>query len=262
MKNILFKFVAIGFGSLGAFFALGVLALLFAEEWSIYHVIIFFVVAAISLFLARKTWILSNKSRNDTEQPRQQKPRDISSPSNYDTTPASEYAFTYIDSKGTVSERVVIFRNVSLNDYNDNIYLEGMCKEKQAFRTFMAKSMSELVNIDTGECIINPFKYFKAIIEEDMGTDQVVHQNKLITRSCITSICFTGFKKADKEQLVALAEENGINVRNSVVKSLDMLCYGTLPAPAKREKAVSQGVAMVNKEQFENFIETGEIPLY
>ncbi|TCW22676.1 BRCT domain-containing protein [Vibrio crassostreae] len=73
-------------------------------------------------------------------------------------------------------------------------------------------------------------------------------------------VCFTGFAKADKESLMNLAEQNSMLVRSSVTKHLDILCYGHNAGPKKLEKALDQGVFILNKSQFETMIETGEIP--
>ncbi|MFS1905485.1 hypothetical protein BCU30_004625 [Vibrio lentus] len=73
-------------------------------------------------------------------------------------------------------------------------------------------------------------------------------------------VCFTGFAKADKEALVKISENNEMVVRASVTKHLDILCYGYNAGPKKLEKALCQGVFILNKAQFETMIETGEIP--
>lgn len=81
-----------------------------------------------------------------------------------------------------------------------------------------------------------------------------------VSRPDTFDICFTGFKKADKEELIKLAKENNINIHVSVVQHLDMLCYGYNAGPVKLKKALSQGALIASRAQFENFLETGEIP--
>ncbi len=73
-------------------------------------------------------------------------------------------------------------------------------------------------------------------------------------------VCFTGFAKVDKEFLTQLAENNSMFVRSSVTKHLDILCYGYNAGPTKLAKALEQGVFILNKGQFEEMIETGEVP--
>ncbi len=81
-----------------------------------------------------------------------------------------------------------------------------------------------------------------------------------ISRPDAFDICFTGFKKADKEELTKLAQDNDINICKSITLHLDMLCYGYNAGPIKLRKAMNKGIFIVNREQFENFLETGEIP--
>ena len=81
-----------------------------------------------------------------------------------------------------------------------------------------------------------------------------------ISRPDAFDICFTGFKKADKEELVKLAKDNDINVCQNVTLHLNMLCYGYNAGPVKLKKAMAKGVFIVNRDQFESFLETGEIP--
>lgn len=81
-----------------------------------------------------------------------------------------------------------------------------------------------------------------------------------ISRPDTFDICFTGFKKADREHLTELAIQNGINIHVSVVQHLDMLCYGYNAGPMKLRKAIKQGAIVATRAQFEEFLETGEIP--
>lgn len=73
-------------------------------------------------------------------------------------------------------------------------------------------------------------------------------------------VCFTGFSKADKTELANLANEKNMMVRQSVTKHLDILCYGYNAGPKKLESALSQGVMILNRNQFVNLLATGEVP--
>ena len=79
--------------------------------------------------------------------------------------PASQYAFNYIDSKSQRSRRNVIFRSVDLNEFSGHIYLKGICTTRNASRTFKVVNMNNLVNVDTGECLDDPFEHFESIYE-------------------------------------------------------------------------------------------------
>lgn len=73
-------------------------------------------------------------------------------------------------------------------------------------------------------------------------------------------ICFTGFKKADKERLIECATANGMTVRSSVTQNLQLLCCGYNAGPSKVTAARMKGVVILDEEQFADFVKTGEIP--
>jgi hypothetical protein len=74
-------------------------------------------------------------------------------------------------------------------------------------------------------------------------------------------IHFTGFKQADKQRLIKLAEEKELTVRKSVTLTLQLLCVGYNASIKKIEKAQGMGISIMNESDFLNFLETGEILL-
>lgn len=74
-------------------------------------------------------------------------------------------------------------------------------------------------------------------------------------------IHFTGFKQADKQRLIKLAEEKELTVRKSVTLNLQLLCVGYNASIKKIEKAQGMGISIMNESDFLNFLETGEILL-
>lgn len=77
----------------------------------------------------------------------------------------------------------------------------------------------------------------------------------------LPSVCFTGFTAADRDALAALATDARLSVVASVNKSLAFLCAGDNAGPAKLAKAKEQGIAVLTRAEFVNFLETGEIPV-
>ena len=73
-------------------------------------------------------------------------------------------------------------------------------------------------------------------------------------------VCFTGFKKADKERLTTLATENKMFVRSSVTQNLQVLCCGYNAGPTKVTAARMKGVLILDEEQFLHMTSTGEVP--
>ena len=72
-------------------------------------------------------------------------------------------------------------------------------------------------------------------------------------------VCFTGLSASEKSVLEETAAKNGLHVVTSVTKNLMILVAGDNAGPAKIKKAHDQGVAVVSKEEFLDFLETGEI---
>ncbi|MFI4987519.1 MAG: BRCT domain-containing protein [Alphaproteobacteria bacterium] len=73
-------------------------------------------------------------------------------------------------------------------------------------------------------------------------------------------VCFTGFSQTETNALAERAINAGFGVATSVTKSLSFLCTGENAGPAKLAKALAQGVVVMDRAQFENLLETGEIP--
>jgi NAD-dependent DNA ligase len=73
-------------------------------------------------------------------------------------------------------------------------------------------------------------------------------------------VCFTGFGNTERQELENLASLSGLHVVSSVTKGLMLLIAGENAGPAKLAKARGDGIAVVDRDDFKKFIETGEIP--
>ncbi|BCS47366.1 hypothetical protein JUNP479_0020 [Aeromonas jandaei] len=76
----------------------------------------------------------------------------------------------------------------------------------------------------------------------------------------LLEVCFTGFSKKEKDELVQLAESMQCLVRKSVTTGLDVLCYGDNAGPSKMRDARNKSVLVINKVEFISMLNTGEIP--
>ncbi|NWC62926.1 BRCT domain-containing protein [Cedecea sp. P7760] len=68
----------------------------------------------------------------------------------------------------------------------------------------------------------------------------------------MNTICFTGFGKKDKNELIEIAKARGYVVRSDVTKDLNYLCCGENAGPSKINKASQQGSEVLSAEQFLN----------
>jgi NAD-dependent DNA ligase len=76
-----------------------------------------------------------------------------------------------------------------------------------------------------------------------------------------SQVCFTGFSVTEKTALIDAALNAKLDVVDSVTKNLAFLCAGENAGPVKLAKAKGQGVLVLDKSQFLNLLETGEVPL-
>ena len=81
------------------------------------------------------------------------------------------------------------------------------------------------------------------------------------TKEKLDQICFTGFDQTVRALLELKAREAHLEVAKSVTKNLRYLCAGPNAGPSKLKKAKQLHVILMSPEQFENMIETGELPV-
>lgn len=157
--------------------------------------------------------------------------------------------FIYRDARGSITAREVT--NVSETDQ----YIQGICLKADALRTFRKDRVLE--DISDKARINERLEYHIANNPEPVVTGS--SHRKIHTAGSL-EVCFTGFKKSDKEQLIELAESSGMFVRSSVTNNLNFLCCGYNAGPKKVEKSRHQGVVVLSETQFKTLLETGEIP--
>lgn len=76
-----------------------------------------------------------------------------------------------------------------------------------------------------------------------------------------SQVCFTGFSIVEKAELIDAAFNAKLDVVDSVTKKLAFLCTGENAGPVKIAKAKEQGVCILDKSQFLNLLDTGEMPI-
>ncbi len=91
-----------------------------------------------------------------------------------------------------------------------------------------------------------------ALVYKLSGTKASVKDNRF-------QVCFTGFGAADKEELGIAAEDAHLKVVTSVTKGLQYLIAGDNAGPAKLQTARDQGTRVLSKNEFLDFLETGEL---
>ncbi|WP_253073714.1 hypothetical protein [Sodalis ligni] len=134
---------------------------------------------------------------------------------------------------------------------DSELHIQGICSQSNTLKTFRK------------DRIIEEFNSLDDALSRYETLDKSIY-NHLVSASnkkpSLLEVCFTGFKKGDKERLIILAEENKLLVRSSVTQNLQFLCCGYNAGPTKVTAARMQGVIILNEDEFGLMLETGEIP--
>lgn len=163
-----------------------------------------------------------------------------------------EFICTYVNSSGISS--VQHLTNAKFDDLTSPKYVQGWDINANHPKTLRYDRVVQI--FDSIDKATQEFGTQKYKLPPEYDSSQSTRYSSPDTMD----VCFTGFAKTDKGSLIQLAEKNSMIVRASVTKHLDILCYGYNAGPKKLEKALSQGVFILNKYQFEIMIETGEVP--
>lgn len=150
--------------------------------------------------------------------------------------------FVYFSAKEIISVQAI--SNISQNED----YLQGISvlyDDKGSLKTFRKDRVIEY---------LDSLEEAKEFLLDCCLSDFTVRKPKTET----FDIHFTGFKKADKEELERIATDANMEVRKSVTKNLNLLCYGYNASQMKMDKARSMGIIILNESQFRNFLETGD----
>jgi len=157
------------------------------------------------------------------------------------------HTFIYQSARGEITFRVV----GSLSEGDG--YLQAIDLVKGELRTFRLDRILERMEPDSGEdAVLARLEHWKRVSPEPIPRPRPA--------AGALTVCFTGFKAADKVSLGALAEAKGMCIRASVSQDLNILVGGYNAGPAKLERARDQGVMIRDEAQFRHLLETGEIP--
>jgi len=158
-----------------------------------------------------------------------------------------EMHFVYINANARIAAHSLI--NISRSEH----HIQGVCTQSHSVKTYrLDRILKEYASADeafSARDTFNPDSY-----------SHLINKNKGTLNKQTFDICFTGFKKADKERLIAVAYENELTVRDSVTKNLQILCCGYNAGPSKVNAARMKGIVIIDEPGFSHFIETGEIP--
>ncbi|MHC9057766.1 BRCT domain-containing protein [Pantoea sp. y20] len=179
-----------------------------------------------------------------------------------------EAHFVYVTAKNKISAYTL---TTPFTD-SEEVYLHGFCRSRGHYRTFKCErvidffdSFEDAESFVTEILINNPLEFNLSVAKQHT-------RGKNYSRYCSPGmyqpldfsgplqICFTGFKKEDKERLAKLAKDKGMIVRSDVTVNLHLLCGGYNAGPKKLEVAQKKGTMILHEAEFLSLLETGELP--
>ncbi len=185
----------------------------------------------------------AKKQKIDKEQPKQQSSKPFKQ--------SNTISFSYEDADGNITFRTIDIHSV------DSRYIEGYCHDRKATRTFRIDRVLGSIHIGSQIVPIDEWLASRGIKQSNFYSSY--NQSKT-PKPELLEVCFTGFKAVEKAELVELAEDYGFTVRASVTKNLNYLVCGDNAGWEKKEKAIDNGTMIIDKDDFIEMIETGEIP--
>ena len=136
-------------------------------------------------------------------------------------------------------------------EIGDNADVKDLVENKN--KTFKRSNiLSNHKNFNDAQLEAEKLQKNYKVIPRSKKTDRSNPEKKL-------EVCFTGFSKKDKENLISLAKINNFFVRTEVTKNLDLLICGDNAGPSKLKQASKMGIPKVYGEDgFKDFLDTGE----
>lgn len=151
--------------------------------------------------------------------------------------------FDYEDAKGNVSTREVSHWK------DDGWLLTGICSSDNRRKTFRR---DRIQSVHEGFATLKPISMPQHLV------DRAITASK--KRSDSLEILFTGFLKARKAELEAVAAESGMRVCKTVTIGLSFICGGPTAGPKKLRDAQAKGVPVLDESDYLKLLETGEVP--
>ncbi|UXI00459.1 BRCT domain-containing protein [Photobacterium sp. TY1-4] len=168
-----------------------------------------------------------------------------------------EVICTYLCQRQKLSIQRLFNPKLIVNKHDEPTHIQGWCAVNAAPRTLRVDRILDIH--DSLEAARDFFAETRDGLKAN-GIEFKAPQPTRLSSPDTMDVCFTGFSKSDKSELTTIATEKSMLVRQSVTKHLNILCYGSNAGPKKLEKALEQGVMILNRQQFEELAETGEIP--
>ncbi len=152
----------------------------------------------------------------------------------------------YINSYNVVSARTVEVLHES------DTYLNGHCHSTGSYKTFRKdRILGTFSNQLNGQKIVVEFQKKYNILKKRVGTKYNIENKE--------GVCFTGFVKIEKNELITIAKKNNFQIKPNVSKNVKFLVCGDNAGPSKLKKALILGCYILKKETFLHLLKNKEI---
>lgn len=137
-------------------------------------------------------------------------------------------------------------------EVGDNADVRDLIENKN--KTFKRSNiLSKHKNFDDAVKEALKIQKFHKIIPRNKTNNKFTNHNKKL------EVCFTGFSRKEKENLIELAKKNDLFVRTEITKKLGLLICGKNAGPSKLKQSSNMGIPKVyGEEGFNDFLATGE----
>lgn len=135
-------------------------------------------------------------------------------------------------------------------------YIDVFDKDEGKIKTFKQTnvlSVKESYDAALDEALLKQANY------QPLERKRIPSRDNWNNREGKFEVCFTGFSKLDKEELIGFAGDNNMFIRTKVTKNLGLLVCGETAGWRKLKDANKLNIPrVVGKGGFYNFLETGE----
>lgn len=233
-----------------------VLALIFYAAWR--YTRVEHQVEGMSPSMWRQAWTWSVQRQRESNQKNREILRDLwqklkqpkpvanPSPTGSLTLLPAVYEFDYAKEDGEITSRRVYVQSTSYSGGRQ--YLEGICKTRNARRTFRVdRVIGSMTRVDDGQ-MLRASELFAHSTPSPITP--MPSSSPARKREWETAVFFAGFGAAKRSELEELAEAAGWQVRSSITKTVDYVVTGSMVGSSQLAKAGELGIAVLDEEGF------------
>lgn len=158
--------------------------------------------------------------------------------------------FAYIDASGEYSDRRVVVRQL------DGLCFQGLCLSRRATRTFrLDRVLGDITSEISGE-VQEPWTWARGLAKPKAKPAPSKPAPQATPAPApaaeqVGEVLFTGFARAERDELEQLADAHRWRVRKSITKNLTVLVAGPRAGEAKLAQARAAGVQVMDRGAFE-----------